>query len=188
MASHNSLLLNVARNLRYRTLAPMIGQSLTISDRSRIATETTAFVARFADGCCFAGPEQKYLDVQIAKIGILDLRFTSPSTTLASDAPGGVPLLRELGFVGRDWQELTEEIGDDSAFCLEELRDGIAENATHLMLFLQASNPKESEMSTTDRMARIRDPSIIKFPINFTVVDACVSNSSFVWMNKHFYM
>lgn len=188
MAEDKSLLLNVARNLRYRTLAPMIGQPVTVSDRTRIATETAAFVARFADGCSFAGPEQHILDGQIAKYGLLDLRFVASSKLLDADATDGVPLLRELGFVDSEWQRLAREFGADSDVCLEGLRDDIAKNATHLMLFLESSNPKVSEMSWTDRMARVRDPSMIRFPIEFTVVDACVANATSAWMTKHLYL
>lgn len=188
MAKDRTLLLNVARNLRYRTLTPMIGEYVTISDRTVVTNETSAFVARFVGGCSFAGPEQKYLDGQIAKYGILDLRFNAPNTMLDADADAGVSLLRELQFIDSGMEDLIEELGGDASYCLEELRDGIAENKTHLKLFLESSNPNVSEMSMMHRMARMRDPSLIDFPITFAVVDACVSNSSFVWMNKHFYM
>ena len=188
MAQDNTLLLNVARNLRYRTLAPMVGQSITISARALITAETEAFVGRFADDCLFAGPEQEYLDGQIAKYGILDLRFSAPTTLLDADTDSGVPLLRQLGFIDDDARDSIDELGDDGSCCLEELRDGIAENKTHLLLFLVSPDLDVSEMLMMDRMARIQDPSIIDFPIVFSVVDACVSNSSFVWINKHFYM
>lgn len=187
MSSDNSLLLSVARTMRYRTLTPMIGEEVTISARLRISTEVSAFVARFIDECSFSGPEQKIIDLQIAKYGILDLRFAAPPRMFNRDMDAGIPLLRRLGFINSDAQGTSGELGSDS-ICLEELRDGIAENETHLLLFLESTNPKVSEMSVMDRMARIRDPLSINFPIVFKVVDACVSNSSFVWMNKHFYL
>jgi len=56
------------------------------------------------------------------------------------------------------------------------------------MLFLKSSAPNVSEISAVERMTRIRNPSLINFPIEFKVEDACVSNSSFVWINKHFYL
>jgi len=118
MSHGKSLLLSVARNLRYRTLAAMIGEPLTISDRTKIADDAAAFVTRFFDGCTFAGPEQGFLDGQIAKYGLLDLRFSAPHAMLESDAGAGVPLLRELGFIDGDWQELAREWGDDPEYCL----------------------------------------------------------------------
>ncbi len=166
----------------------MIGKTVVATDRTRIVDDVSSFVAQFADGCDFAGPEQHFLDGQIAKYGLLDLRFNAPSTMLASVPAGGVPLLRDLGFIDSDMQKLASELDGDAGCCIEELRDGIATNETHLMLFLESSNPNVSDMSMMDRMARIRNPSIIDFPITFSVVDACVSNSSFVWMNKHFYL
>jgi len=188
MASHNSLLLNVARNLRYRSLEPMIGQLVTISDRSRVSSESTDFVAKFTEGCSYAGPEQEYLDGQIAKYGILDLRFAAPSTLLGPSSSTGVSLLKELGFVDDSAQQLAEEFGADTAVCLEQLRDGIAKHETHLLVFLVCGNRTGADRSMADRAAHILDPSLIRFPITFTVADACVSNSASVWINKHFYL
>lgn len=188
MSRDETLLLNVARSLRYRTLQQMIGKTVAVTAHARIVADVSSFVGQFVDGCAFYGPEQKFLDGQIAKYGLLDLRFNAPSEMLDSESAGGIPLLRELGFVGGDMQKLAEELGGDAGSCIQELRDGIAKNATHLLLFLESSNPRVSEMSMMDRMARIKTPSIIDFPITFSVVDACVSNSSFVWMNKHFYL
>jgi hypothetical protein len=185
---YETLLLNVARSLRYRTLRQMIGQTVAIAARPQLVADVSSFVAKFADGCTFTGPEQRIIDGQKAKYGLLDLRFIAPATMLDSVSAGGVPLLRELGFVDGDIQKFVEELGGEAGSCLEELRDGIAENRTHLMLFLQSSNPKVADMTTVDRMARITNPSVIEFPITFSVVDACVCNSSFVWINKHFYL
>ena len=188
MTQNDTLLLNVARNLRYRTLDRLIGETLTIADRLTIREETSAFVTRFAEGCTFAGPEQNFLDGQIAKYGLLDLRFNAPQAKLDATSPAGVPILRELGFVDGGMDKLAEELGGDSGGCIEELSEGIAENKAHLLLYLESSEPNVSELSMIDRMARVRDPATIDFPIAFTVIDACVSNSSFVWINKHFYL
>lgn len=187
MTQINTLLLNVARNLRYKTFTPMIGERIKISERTSISTEVASFVARFADGCSFDSPEQKYLDGQIAKYGLLDMQFTAPSTMLDADSKRGVPLLRELGFIDENAENLIEELDDDPAYCLEELRHGIAENKTYLLLFLKSSNQNVAKMSIRDQIACCDDQAKIIFPIVFTVVDACVTNSSFVWINKHFF-
>jgi hypothetical protein len=131
----------------------MIDNTVSVSSRLRIVDDVSTFVARFVDGCTFAGPEQVFLDGQIAKYGLLDMRFNAPSTMLDSECGGGVPLLRKLGFVDGDMQKLAEELGGDGGSCIEELRDGIAANRTHLMLFLESSNPNVSDMSMMDRMA-----------------------------------
>ena len=182
------LLLNVTRQLRYRTLTPMIGQTVTISGRTLVATEATAFVNRFADGCCFAGPGQNFLDGQIAKYGILDLHFDAPATMLDTDASGSVPLLRDLGFIDNGIEDLIEKKTGDVGYCLKVLHEGIAEDKAHLLLFLESTDPDLLQMSVMDRMRRIQDPSIICFPVTFKVVDACITNSLDVWMNKHFYL
>lgn len=188
MQKDSLLFLNVARLLRYRTLTPMLGQTVMISSRTLIATETAALVSRFVDGCSFAGPTQKNLDGQIAKYGILDLHFDAPSSILDADADTGVPLLRDLGFVDNGIEDLAEGRTGILADCLNILHDGIEENKTHLLLFIESTEPNVPKMTVTERFQRIHDPSIIRFPITFKVVDACVSNSLAVWMNKHFYL
>jgi len=188
MIQNDTLLLNVARNLRYRTLEQFIGEAVTIDDRMQIVPTVSSFVAQFVDDCTFAGPQQRFLDGQVAKYDLLDLNFNAPATMLDADSRTGLPLLRELGFIDGDMQTLSEELDGVSTGCLEELRDDITENKTHLLLFLESSDPNVPDMSMINRMSRIRDPSIIDFPIEFTVVDACVSNSSIVWLNKYFYM
>ncbi|MEZ6123760.1 MAG: hypothetical protein R3C49_11360 [Planctomycetaceae bacterium] len=180
--------MNVARSLRYRTLQQMIGKTVAVTTQPRIVDDVSTFVADFAHGCTFTGPEQSCLDGQIAKYGLLDLRFKAPSTMLDSESAGGVPLLRELGFVTGDMQKSADDPGGSAGSCIEELGEDIAKNTTHLLLLLKSFNPDVTEMSITDRLARMKKPSIIEFPITFSVVDACVSNSLFVWMNKHFYL
>ena len=100
------------------------------------------------------------------------------SALLDTDTDSGVALLRELGFIDNDSAHFVEEPGGEAAYCLGELHAGIEANETHLLLFLESSRPNAAKMSIADRMARLRDPSLIRFPIVFTVVDAS-TNSSF---------
>lgn len=181
-----SLLLNVARDLRYCTLMSMIGKSVKITDRKRIPIETTAFADQFVDGCSFAGPENLY--GPIAKYGILDVRFTAPPALLNTVTETGLPLLCELGFIHNDAQQHIEELEGNLPYGIEELRDGIAAKETHLMLFLRSSSLNMKNKSIVEIRARLRDPTLIRFPIIFTVVDACATNASYVWVEKHFYM
>jgi hypothetical protein len=186
MDKNFSLLLNVARSLRYRTFEPIIGHELMVSRSDLIASESEALVGRFLDGCSFCSPEQGDLDGQIARYGLLDLCFQARAALLENGYKTGIPLLKELGFIEDGTSSVAEE--DCGLYCLEELLDGTRKNETYLMLFLQISRVQRADgfllqLNDMPRRACNR-PS----PMVFTVEDACISNSSFVWMHKHFYV
>ena len=145
-------------------------------------------VRRFAEGCSFAGPEQHVLDGQISKYGILDLSFKAPSSLLDREAEKGISLLQELGFIDAEERSLLDGEPDEEAVCLEQLRAAIERRETHLLVFLSSTEPDRSELTAAERLARLHDPAAVRFPMVFTVTDACVSNSSLVWINKHFYL
>ena len=96
MDKNFSLLLNVARSLRYRTFEPIIGHELIVNRSDLIASESEALVGRFLDGCSFSSPEQGNLDGQIARYGLLDLRFQACARLLEKGYKTGIPLLKEL--------------------------------------------------------------------------------------------
>ena len=186
MDKNFSLLLNVARSLRYRTFEPIIGHELIVKRSDLIPSESEALVGRFLDGCSFSSPEQGCLDGQIARYGLLDLRFQASTTLLEKGYKTGIPLLKELGFIEDGTSSVAEE--DCVLYCLEELLYGTRKNETYLMLFLQTSQVHCADgilLQQNDMPRRACNP---PFPMVFTVEDACISNSPFVWMNKHFYV
>jgi hypothetical protein len=186
MDKNFSLLLNVARSLRYRTFEPIIGHELIVSRSDLIASESEALVGRFLDGCSFSSPEQGTLDGQIARYGLLDLRFQARATLLEKGYKTGIPLLKELGFLENGTSSVAEE--DCILYCLEELLDGTRKNETYLMLFLQISRVQRADGSQLQQNDMPRRACALPSPMVFTVEDACISNSSFVWMLKHFYV
>ena len=186
MDKNFSLLLNVARSLRYRTFEPIIGHELIVDRSDLIASESEALVGRFLDGCSFSSPEQGNLDGQIARYGLLDLRFQACATLLEKGYKTGIPLLKELGFI----EDGTSSVADDDCalYCLEELLDGTRKNETYLLLFLQISQVQRVDRSLLQLNDMPRRACNLPSPMVFTVEDACISNSSFVWMHKHFYV
>jgi hypothetical protein len=188
MDAGSSLVRDVARRLRYRTLDGMIGQEVTLTGRTRIRVDTEAFVARFVDGCVYVGPEQRNLEGQIGKYGLLDLQFGAPSVLLG-DAPRlGVALLRELGFLDEDAQVAAALFLDDPSACLKELRDDLDKHRCWLKLLLKDREDPVAGMSARERGLRYRNRALLDYPMVFRVVDACVASSASVWMNKHVYL
>ena len=186
MDKNFSLLLNVARSLRYRTFEPIIGHELMVKRSDLIPSESEALVGRFLDGCSFSSPEQGDLDGQIARYGLLDLCFQASRTLLEKGDTTGIPLLKELGFIEDGISTETEE--DCALYCLEELLNGVRKNEAYVMLFLQVSQVGCEDGTLWQHRDMFHGTCKLPFPMVFTVEDACISNSPFVWMNKHFYV
>src|SRR5579862_3092014 len=73
------LVRSVARGLRYRPLAHLVGRIVEVADLDRIEDAVrTALGPDLPDGCRLAGPEPRFREGAVAKYGILDHRFTAP--------------------------------------------------------------------------------------------------------------
>lgn len=177
-----SLIRRAARGIRYRTLSEILNLNITFTDRLAISSTSTQLVNQFFPGSTFLGPPQKMLDGQIIKYGLLDLEFsTAPS--LLGDYQSGVPLLRELGLMGKtsindDWNNPMEIV--------EMVLEDLAESHTYLKLFLRASDQINFDMR--GQLLGQVNPSSLSFPMTFTIQDACITNVSSAWMMKHFYL
>lgn len=94
-----------------------------------------------------------------------------------------------LGFLN-DTNDSKDGNDELRLFCLEELDQSIKEDGTLLKVFLidVAKRPVAHETDLSKRMRLLNDPSQISFSIEISVIDACVTNSGFMWINKHFYL
>jgi hypothetical protein len=182
------VLRKVARGLRYRTLPGLVGRTVAIVDLR--AVEEAIFLTLGPDlpeGCRLAGPELPFREEAVAKYGILDLRFSVPAGLLDDEPPGGLRLLRELGFLP-GVQTAPWPRTDDDPTCLETLRDEIAQGNDFLLLFLEGDRPAgPARGSAPDGTASLRVPPGY-LPRPFRVADACLANASSVWIWKHFYL
>ena len=180
------LIRRVARGLRYRSFDAMIGQTVLVSSIDAIVADIHTFVQRFRPDCVYTGHSEGSLVGALAKYGILDFEFRAPDSLLLSEFSTGIPLLKELGFLN-DTGDLPDDNEESRLWCLEELDQSIKEDGTLLKVFLEdvANRPVANE---TTFWRLINDPSQIPFPIEFRVIDACVTNSGFAWIMKHFYL
>jgi hypothetical protein len=81
-----------------------------------------------------------------------------------------------------------DDLGIDPEFdlwFLEELDESLKTDGTLLKIFLEDPNfvvqPSDWESPISKRFQG-------SFPIEFRVLDACVTNSNQVWFSKHFYI
>ena len=192
----NAVLREVSRQLKYRALAGLIGRGVVVTSMDSAPLEVAVQLQdRLPSGAQLKGPEAKYIRIAVAKYGILDLTcFADGIVWKADDAPG-IPLLENLFFVVRDPapSDGSGLFDDKDPTCLEQLQKGINEQHTLLRLFLE-ERPKRTlkERLTSSRQlgSDLSDGVDVLdnyFPRTFEVVDACLTNSNFVWFHKHFY-
>lgn len=171
-----------ARCLRYKSLPQLIDHTITISSLGEISHAVQAWLDSLVPNC--KGIEANQALGPLAKYGILDLEFRAPRELLPSRR-AGVSTLKELAFFdGKDeWAKLNG--GEEDIFFVEDLADSMTDNAI-LKLFMKDAVTPITEIR--QRWELMRDPSEMQFPKQMRVLDACVSNSSCIWLLKHFYL
>ena len=182
-------ILRAAKGIRYSTVQGLLGREVAFNDRLAIVTESLSLVNEFFPSTTYVGPEQKYIDGQIAKYGILDLTF-SADRSLLHDCASGVPILRELGLVGND--DFYEDRNFDNNDLIEPMSgvrivlDDLEKSQAYVKLYFKASVRPSSDVR--DRMQRIFNPESLQFPMTFDIIDACITNVSSAWIMKYFYL
>jgi len=179
-----------ARGIRYTTISELLGREVTFTSRQSIVTESLLLVQELFTSSTFISPEQKNIDGQIAKYGILDLTF-AVDQSLLHDCASGVPVLRELGLVGNPaaYEDLDLDDDDDIFSPMSGVNmvlEDLEESQALLKLFLKAAVETKSGMRTT--MRRLMVPDLLEFPMRFVINDACITNVSSAWIGKHFYL
>jgi hypothetical protein len=176
----------VARNLQYHPVTELIDQPLTLSSLDRIVNDSQELIRRFFPGGTYRGPEEKYRVGVLAKYGLLDLTFAVPEADFPpKDVPGCTPL-RSLGFVGTRKSSANPEDPNELLIWLEQMEEEIKNDGAIVKLMLVETKHLAPERETWRKW--VREPGLMPFPKDFRVLDACLTNSDSVWINKHFYL
>jgi hypothetical protein len=126
-----------------------------------------------------------HLEGAIAKYGLIDVKLSVSNRHLASCSLIDGETLRELGFILSPEEKdslsknALETEGEDVGF-LDLLVEDVETSDAMIKLFLTTAEAQP--MSASLKLAANY------FPRMFVIKDACLTNSSFVWLNKHFYM
>ena len=178
-----SLIKRIARQIRYQSLDSLIDETVSASSIDSIESEIQAFIQQSCPDGTFSGPPRSNLVGTLTKYGILDLEFRMSEFLLVPELRTGIRLLKELGYLPRP-DKISDAEKESNRGYLEGLDESIDEDGILLKVFLIDPNFQIS----SDRILQVQDHSRIPFPIEFSVVDACVTNSGYVWINKHFYL
>ena len=168
----------VARGLRYVALEGLIDRRVSVQS---IESADSDFLAVIGDYIDRDGSKPPLLHIGGGvhrKYGFLDVYLRGKSELLTKDAMSGIPLLISLGMISRE--------EGDVFMCPDDFEDmarDIAQMQAHLRLIMV----DEGFDPDGHRLGRI-DHYTPKFPIQFRITDACVSNSPHVWRWRHFYM
>jgi hypothetical protein len=190
--------LKIARALRYRPLAEANGKLVVISSADAVNKDVLCELSSVLPMQFRYDPATPVNLAPLVKHGFLELRFEV--------APGDGELLTrlsrrelaKLGFLGQEVRMpgVKEEgdQGDDelaaeaSDICVDLLLKEIAAERLFVMLFLEAISDRRSlherELAT---LTDFQLPSDF-FPATFQVRDACISNASSIWVQRHFYL
>ena len=173
----------LARELRYRHLPSIVGRRVRINAVDGIDTALRAALPEVPNGAKL-GNDVEYVHRALAKYGFLDLHYE----VAAIDAPPiGYRALRELGLLARDEAESAADpvlSNQEVVAWLDECRTG----PPLLKLFLEGPAPRDILPGYLAR--RGFDGGLLGeyLPQEFTVIDACETTGSFIWLAKHFYL
>ena len=176
----------ILRGLRYCSLPKLIDRRIEISSIKTVEADIFAILGGDlpADSRLIVR-ERKYLEGAIVKYGIIDAEFSVSMRHFSACSLIDGATLRELGFVlspeDKDYvsQKVLADNGGDAGL-LDFLADGVEKNKAMIKLFLKTNALQSPHFS-------LKLPENY-FPQIFVVADACMTNSGYVWFNKHFYM
>ncbi|HMS39137.1 MAG TPA: hypothetical protein PKE69_02845 [Pyrinomonadaceae bacterium] len=176
----------ILRGLRYCSLPKLINRKIEICSLETFEADLFAILGGdLPPDSRLISPERIYLEGAIVKYGLIDATLSVSNRHLASCSIINGNTLRELGFVlsPEDKDYVTEnalETGIEDVGLLDFLAKDVEKNEAIIKLFLKAAEEKPSRLSL-----KLSDN---YFPRTFVVEDACLTNSGYVWFNKHFYL
>lgn len=176
----------ILRGIRYCSLENLIDRRLEICSLETVEADIFAILGGDLPADSRLNlQKQVYLEGAIAKYGIIDAEFSISNRHLSACSLIDSNTLRELGFVlsPEDKEVLSKSTlgsdGEDLGL-LDFLADDVEKNEALIKLFLRADTPQSSKFA-------LKLPKDY-FPRTFVVEDACMTNSGYIWFNKHFYM
>ena len=185
--SSRALLNSIAQQLRFKELSSLIGHHVLIRTIDSIQSDLRdALNDTVISGSEMVSPDRRFLEVAMAKYGILDLTLTSPTALLDSDYESGLSVLRKLGFLQERGEAKSptflDPISEEDPTCLTELHEDLQEDREVVRLFLRSDKIAGKGPHLVGRLP------VDYLPRDFMVQDACVTNAGFVWFHKHFYL
>ncbi len=183
------MMAEIVATLKYQELSGLIGRSLHLSSPESAPDEVLAQCRDvLPPSAQFHHPALEQRQLTISRRGLLDLQYRIDPSELDNFAPGGLPLLQQLGWSSDrdpDWED--DDAADDfdlGLTGLTMLHEQVTAGYAYALLFLQTweqLTPAEREYR------RINGLPPDFFVTTYRITDACLTNAKSVWLFKRFY-
>jgi hypothetical protein len=177
----------VLRFFRYAALPQFIGRGFTVSGHESLRDDLVCLGNELALDAILLHDDVRNLYLQIAKYGILDLRFGVATDTFDCNFQTGKGIIRELGFGPESASEWAEACPQFDGL-MSELASSMHENNWFLMVHAKIVGNAATGRDLVESIRASNDLTRLPLPARFDIVDCCVTNTTYAWFSKHFYM
>lgn len=179
-----SVIKELVRGLRYRTVDELVGGKLELSSIEKAPGQVCALIR--PHGIELSSEVRDLSAGAFLKYGLLDYDFVVVNSELAPE-PQRVRFLKDLGFLP-DKQDVNDGVFHDAGIgFLEEMVDEVRKNELLFKIVLDSQGAYRGAKGVPQEKWMNADPDQY-FPCEFIVRDACLTNCSLIWLNKHFYL
>lgn len=196
-AEQLSTVIPAYQRLKYRPLSAFVKQEVRIPNFHAIESVLLREMSAALSAQFTLQSERNWMAALMAKYGALDLTFIASAPVLDAADAVSWGVLRTLGLsdnggnLGEEFEWVERNLRDDQCFlrlflsyCLPSdamwLRDEQAK-----IEMAKGVPPREASSAALDYLtANIHE----RFPLTFTIDDACLTNSPSIWVNAHFYL
>ena len=191
------------RGLKYRSLEELKRKTVRISSFARIEREVLDVVGTQGLTELRMTTSRSELAGGLGKYGILDLEFEAAATLPDTDHAGKA-LLQDLYFIDNEEDEKTSRQGASDPTCISLLIEHLDNRKTFLKVFLRSDTPEGATRRLIDQarrdpdferaglvektVMRLIEEAEQRLPQDFEVEDACLTNSNYVWLHRHFWL
>jgi hypothetical protein len=185
-----SLVKTIAKNIKYQELSELIGKTVTINSIDTLPDDIRRDLGLFAN-TRWLTKDEKFLRGAIAKYGLIDLDYLYYGE-LPPTAESGIKLIRRFHLVQENSEnendEFSRELTGLGQSFLEDMGEELNSNQVYFKAFLRTEHPKGLEgLQTFFSFKQGQAFPDDYFPREFVVEDAALSNTSHIWMFRHFY-
>jgi hypothetical protein len=185
------------RRLRYRPLCHLLNTRLIISSFDQIERDILAALISDVSEEFRLASTLSNLEIMFAKYGFLDLDFVTPRNMLTVADKIDRRAMLELGYSPRPTKQ-----GKTDRACMEALMSSVKQE-TYLRMFLSSDLSRDAMARILDETKQhhstgtqaitaavfaIAEKLKKRFPIVFTIEDACMTNCDGIWLSKHVYL
>jgi hypothetical protein len=179
-----SVIKELVRGLRYRTVDQLVGLKVELTSIEKAPDEVCSLIRQH--GIELTGDVRDLSAGAFLKYGLLDYDFVVVNTELAPDLQR-VRFLKDMGFLP-DKKDVDDAVFPDAGIgFLEEMLDEVRKNELLFKIILDSQGAYRGAQGAPQEKWMNADPDQY-FPCEFIVRDACLTNCSLIWLNKHFYL